>query len=94
MEAKNSSIATLDCAITIGGRGLPWFGTRGYHESEGGVTMARILQIKELNKSKLPIVRIDDSLEKYKNQVLFKDKLDKANEMLKTVGLPKQRKHA
>jgi hypothetical protein len=46
---------------------------------------------KELNKSKLPVVRIDKSLEKYKNKVLFKDKLDKANEMLKTVGLPKSR---
>jgi hypothetical protein len=44
---------------------------------------------KELNKSKVPVVRIDNSLEKYKDKVLFKDKLDKANEMLKTIGLPK-----
>ena len=50
------------------------------------------MKIKELNKSKLPVVRIDNSLEKYKDKVLFKDKLDKANEMLKTVGLPKSRK--
>jgi hypothetical protein len=50
------------------------------------------MKAKELNKSKLPVIRIDNSLEKYKDQVLFKDKLDKANEMLKTVGLPTPRK--
>ena len=36
------------------------------------------MKVKELNKSKLPVVRIDNSLEKYKDKVLFKDKLDKA----------------
>ena len=51
-----------------------------------------IMKVKELNKSKLPVVRIDNSLEKYKDKVLFKDKLDKANEMLKTTGLPKPKK--
>ncbi|MGI8639445.1 MAG: hypothetical protein ACR2MG_05765 [Pyrinomonadaceae bacterium] len=45
--------------------------------------------IKELNKSKLPIVKIDKSLDKYKDKVLFKEKVDKANETLKNVGLPK-----
>lgn len=45
--------------------------------------------IKELNKNKVPIVRIDKSLNKYDNIVLFPDKLEKANEMLRTVGLPK-----
>ena len=53
-----------------------------------------IMKVNELNKSKLPVVRIDNSLGKYKDQVLFKDKLDKANEMLKTIGLPKSRKHS
>jgi len=52
-----------------------------------------VMKARELNKSKLPVVRIDKSLEKYKDKVLFKDKLDKANDMLKTVGLPKTRKH-
>ena len=51
-----------------------------------------IMKVKELNKSKLPVVRIDNSLKKYKDKVLFKDKLDKANEMLKTTGLPKPKK--
>jgi len=47
------------------------------------------MNIKELNKKKLPIVRIDNSLEKYKNAPIFQDKVNKANEMLRTVGLPK-----
>ena len=50
------------------------------------------MKVKDLNKSKLPVVRIDNSLDKYKDKVLFKDKLDKANEMLKTTGLPKPKK--
>lgn len=48
------------------------------------------MTIKKLNKSKVPIVRIDKSLEKYKDQPLFQDKIDKANEVLRTVGLPKK----
>jgi len=50
------------------------------------------MKVKELNKSKLPIVRIDNSLERYKDKVLFKGKLDKANEMLRTTGLPKAKR--
>lgn len=45
--------------------------------------------IKELNDKKIPIVRIDNSLEKYKKMPLFQDKVDKANETLRTAGLPK-----
>ncbi|MDR2206049.1 MAG: hypothetical protein LBE36_07830 [Flavobacteriaceae bacterium] len=45
--------------------------------------------IQELNEKKIPIVRIDNSLEKYKNLPIFQDKVDRANEALKTVGLPK-----
>ncbi|MFT3948390.1 MAG: hypothetical protein QM763_15580 [Agriterribacter sp.] len=45
--------------------------------------------IKELNDKKIPIVRIDNSLEKYKTMPIFQEKVDKANEMLKTIGLPK-----
>jgi hypothetical protein len=48
--------------------------------------------IKELNKRKASIVRIDQSLNKYNDVVLFPDKVAKANEMLKTVGLPKTHK--
>jgi len=45
--------------------------------------------IKELNEKNLPIVRIDNSLEKYKKMPIFQEKVDKANEVLRTVGLPK-----
>ncbi len=44
----------------------------------------------ELKKRKIPIVKIDNSLNKYDEIILFPDKLEKANEMLKKVGLPKQ----
>jgi hypothetical protein len=44
----------------------------------------------ELKKRKIPIVKIDRSLNKYDEIVLFPDKLEKANEMLRKVGLPKQ----
>ena len=46
------------------------------------------MTIKELNKRKVPIVVIDKSLDKYNDVVLFPDKVAKANEMLRTVGLP------
>jgi hypothetical protein len=46
-------------------------------------------KIDELNKSKLPIVKIDKSLGKYKDKILFKEKVEKANKTLKTIGLPK-----
>jgi hypothetical protein len=44
----------------------------------------------ELKKRKIPIVKIDKSLNKYDDIVLFPDKLEKANKMLRKVGLPKQ----
>ena len=46
--------------------------------------------IKEIKERKIPIVRIDESLNKYDNKILFPDKLEKANEMLRNIGLPKQ----
>ena len=39
---------------------------------------------------KTPIVRLDKSLNKYDDKILFPDKLEKANEMLRKIGLPKQ----
>ena len=47
--------------------------------------------IKELNKRKAPVVRIDESLDKYNDVVLFPKKLAKANEMLRNSGLPKEK---
>jgi hypothetical protein len=49
-------------------------------------------KIDELNKKKVPIVRIDKSLNKYDDVVLFPEKVEKANEMLRTIGLPKIKK--
>ena len=45
--------------------------------------------IKELNDRKIPIVRINNGLKKYKTMPVFQEKVDKANEMLRTIGLPK-----
>lgn len=44
----------------------------------------------EIKKRKIPIVRVDKSLNTYDDKILFPDKLEKANEMLRKVGLPKQ----
>lgn len=43
----------------------------------------------EINKKKVPAVRIDPTLDKYDNVVLFPEKLAKANEQLKKSGFPK-----
>ncbi len=44
----------------------------------------------ELKKRRIPIVTINESLDRFDDKVLFPEKLEKANEMLKKVGLPKQ----
>jgi len=44
--------------------------------------------VEELNKRKLPIVAIDPALDKYRNKIMFPEKLEKANKMLKTAKLP------
>jgi len=43
----------------------------------------------EIKKRKIPIVRIDESLNEYDDKILFPDKLEKANEMLRRIGLPR-----
>jgi hypothetical protein len=45
--------------------------------------------LTELKKRKIPIVKIDKSLNKFDDVILFPEKLEKANEMLKKIGLPK-----
>ncbi len=44
--------------------------------------------IDELNKRKVPIVKIDNSLREFLDKPVFQDKVNKANETLKKVGLP------
>ncbi len=46
-------------------------------------------KIQELSDKKIPIVKIDNSLEKYKTIPIFQNKVEQANEVLRTVGLPK-----
>lgn len=51
-----------------------------------------LMKLKGLKNIKSPVVGIDNSLEKYKGKVLSREKLEKANEMLKTTGLPKAKR--
>ena len=51
------------------------------------VDMKVIIEVKE---RKIPIVRVDKSLNNYDDKILFPDKLEKTNEMLRKIGLPKQ----
>ena len=51
----------------------------------GKIFVQNAIEIAQLNT-----IKEDKSLNKYDNKVLFPDKLEKANEMLKKVGLPKQ----
>lgn len=41
------------------------------------------------NDKKPTVIKVDKNLDKYLDKGLFKDKISKANEVLKTVGLPK-----
>ena len=45
--------------------------------------------IDKLNNSKIPIIVYDKKLEQFRDKVLSPEKLKKANEILKKVGLPK-----
>ncbi|MCA6478152.1 MAG: hypothetical protein IM571_09385 [Chitinophagaceae bacterium] len=49
------------------------------------------MKIRALNKRKTPIVVINKSLDKMADKILFPDKIKKANQVLKTVGLPKEK---
>jgi hypothetical protein len=51
--------------------------------------MKKMKETQKLNKMKAPIVVIDESLNKYNDVVLFPEKLERANEILKKTGHPK-----
>lgn len=55
----------------------------------GGEGATQVKTIEELDQSKVPIIRVDGSLNKYDNQVLFPEKVETANKALRTIGLPK-----
>jgi len=44
--------------------------------------------VQEISIRKVPIVAIDPALDKYKDKILFPEKLERANKILKTVKLP------
>jgi hypothetical protein len=50
------------------------------------------MNIKELNTKMKPVILIDKSLDFFNDKILFPEKVAKANEMLKKVGLPKMKK--
>ncbi len=50
-------------------------------------------KIEQLNKSKVPIVAIDPSLNKYQGKVIFPKKLALAEEQIKGLKLPQIKKH-
>jgi len=50
--------------------------------------------ILELNENKVPVVRIDKSLNKYDNVVLFPEKVKKAKEDFEKFGVPDLKKHS
>ncbi|MEM9884421.1 MAG: hypothetical protein AAF849_00905 [Bacteroidota bacterium] len=49
--------------------------------------------MKKINLKKKPIVVIDETLDFFNDKVLFPEKLEKANKMLKEIGLPKKEKN-
>jgi hypothetical protein len=47
------------------------------------------MNLKSINENKIPIVKIDKRLERFRGRTLFPEKLQKANEIISRVGLPK-----
>ena len=50
--------------------------------------------VLDLNEKKVPVVRIDKSLNKYDNVVLFPEKVNKAKEAFEKLGVPDLKKHS
>lgn len=46
------------------------------------------MKVDELNKAKIPVVKINKKLEEFRGKILFPKKLALANEMLSRVKLP------
>lgn len=49
--------------------------------------------VLELNEKKVPVVRIDKSLNKYDDVILFPEKVKKAKEAFKKFGVPDLKKN-
>ncbi|HEY5326837.1 MAG TPA: hypothetical protein VIJ27_07540 [Mucilaginibacter sp.] len=50
--------------------------------------------ILELNDKKVPVVRVDKSLNKYSGVVLFPEKVEKARQAFEKLGVPELKKHS
>jgi hypothetical protein len=50
-----------------------------------------MITIDDLNQSKIPVIVFDKKLEKFRDMVLFPEKLEKAKEILAKVGLPNKK---
>ncbi len=50
--------------------------------------------VLELNEKKVPIVRIDKSLNKYDNVILFPEKVEKAKKAFEKFGVPDLKKQS
>ena len=48
------------------------------------------IEIIEYLKKRNVNARIDESLDEYNDKIMFPEKLEKANEVLRRVGIPKQ----
>ena len=46
------------------------------------------MKVDELNKAKIPVVKINKKLEEFRGKILFPKKLALANEMLSNAKLP------
>ena len=46
------------------------------------------MKVDELNKAKIPVVKINKKLEEFRGKILFPKKLALANEMLSRAKLP------
>ena len=46
------------------------------------------MKVEELNKAKIPVVKINKKLEEFRGKILFPKKLALANEMLSRAKLP------
>lgn len=51
------------------------------------------MKVEDLNKAKIPVVKIDKKLEEFRGKILFPKKLALANEMLSKAKLPNLEKH-
>lgn len=88
---------TLETAIQSA-KALASKEAKGYvvvHDNMGNVKSI-IRELRDEHAGTLPtnspkpiIIKVDKTLDKYLDMGLFQDKVDKANEVVKTIGLPK-----